>query len=144
MVGLRQTEATNLFAFGEKRKPFPLLLFGTEGEDGIHDERTLYADEASQAAVAAFQFLHDEAIGNVIHVGAAVFFRKVAAEETHLRHFRNEFFRKGRFFEMLVNDGNDTLIDKPAHRIPHHPLFVAEQIVDAVEVHSFECHRASQ
>ena len=52
---------------------------------GIHHQRALNADEAAKPAVAAFEFLHHQAIGDVVHVGAAVFFRKIAAEQSHLR-----------------------------------------------------------
>src|SRR5206468_4088084 len=78
VIGFSQTETPDLFALCQWRQPLPLLIFGSESENGIHHKRALNADEAAQAAVAALQFLHNEAIRNVVHICAAVFFGKVA------------------------------------------------------------------
>ena len=84
-AGLGQAEAAQLLAAGERREPGVLLLVGAEGVDGIHHERGLHADEAAEAGVAAFQFLHHQAVFDVGHAGAAVAL-EVGAEEAELAH----------------------------------------------------------
>src|SRR5437016_860884 len=81
-----------------------LLFFGSESKNRIHDQRALHAHETAEAAVSTFQFLHDEPIRDVIHIRAAELFRKVSAEQAQLSHFGNQFLRKGRVFEMFVDD----------------------------------------
>ena len=97
--------------------------------------------KTSKAAVAAFQFLHDQAVRNVVHIGAAIFLGQGAAEQAHLGHFRNQLGREGCFFEMLIDNRDDPLIDKSANRIAHHALFVAQQVVDSIKVDTLEWHQ---
>src|SRR6516164_5700122 len=43
---------------------------------------------------------------------------------------------------MFIDNRNHALIDKPAHRIAHHPLFVTQQIIDPIKVDTFEWHQS--
>jgi hypothetical protein len=86
----------------------------------------LYAYKTAESAVAPFQFLHHETISNVIHVGASVLFRQIAAVQSHLGHLRNDLAGKCRFLEMFIDDGNDPFVYEPADGVTHHPFFVAQ------------------
>ena len=141
MIGLSQPEASDLFSVRQERQPFPLLLFGSERQNRIHHQRALNADEAAKPAVAAFEFLHDEAVGDVVHVGAAVFFGRLPPKRPIWAISGISSFGKGRVFEVFVDDRNHAVIDKSPNRIANHAFFVAQQVVDSVKVDTFEWHQ---
>ncbi len=57
---------------------------------GYMDQRGLHADERAHAGVAALQFLHDQAVFDVRHPGAAVAF-EAGAEEAEVGHGLDQF-----------------------------------------------------
>src|SRR2546427_11115027 len=118
-----------------------MLLSCSESEDRTHLKCSLSTHKTSKAAVSAFQFLHDQAVRDVVHIGAAIFLGQGAAEQAHFGHFRNQFGREGCFFEMLIDNRDDPLINKSAYRIAHHALFVAQQVVDSIKVDTLELHQ---
>ncbi len=136
-VGLGQAEAAELFAGGHFREPEVLLVIGAEGVDGIHDERGLDADEAAHAGVAALEFLHDEAVLDVGHAGAAVAL-EAGAEEAELAHLGNEFFGKAALAVALLDDGDEVVFDELAGGVAREALVVAEEAVEADEVYALE------
>ena len=83
----------NFSSAGERGEPGVLLLVGAEGVDGVHDKRRLHADKAAQAGVAAFELLHDEAVLDVGHAGAAVALEG-GAEEAQFAHEGDELARE--------------------------------------------------
>ena len=125
-VRLGEAEAAELFAGGELRQPVVLLLVGSEGEDGIHDQRRLHADETAHAGVAALEFLHDQAVLDIGHAGAAIAV-KVGAEEAELAHLRDEFAREAPFAIALFDDGDEVIFDELARCVASQALVVAEQ-----------------
>jgi hypothetical protein len=58
----------------------------------MHSE--LCTDEAADAAVAALQFLADQAVADGVEAGAAVFFRQRGAKQAHLGDLGNQFLRE--------------------------------------------------
>ena len=78
-----QPETADRGAGLQSRQPLLLLFLAAEGEDGIHHQRALHADEAAQAGIAALQLLHDQAVLDVVHAGAAVAF-EIGAEKAQL------------------------------------------------------------
>ena len=71
-VRLGQPEAADGFAARHRRQPAVLLLVRTVGVNRKHDEAALHRDEAAQPAVAALEFLADQAVGHAVEAGAVV------------------------------------------------------------------------
>ena len=68
------------------RQPVLFLFFGAIGVNWIHHQRALDTDEAAQAGIAALDFLHDQAVLDVVHAGAAIAF-EIRSEESEVGHF---------------------------------------------------------
>ena len=66
---------------GEQRQPVLLLLLGAEGVDRVHHQRALHRGEGADARVAPLELLHDEAVGDVVEPGAAVFPGRLAPKK---------------------------------------------------------------
>ncbi len=94
------------------------LLVGSVGVDGIHHQRALHGDEAAQAGIAALDLLHDEAVLDVAHAGAAVAFQ-VRAEEAEFGHFGDQLGREAGVAEAIADHGRDALVGEPARGLPH-------------------------
>ena len=75
------------------RQPALLLRLGAEGVDRVHRRATLHRRQRAQAAVAALELLHDQAVGDVVHARAAVALQ-IGAEDAELGHARNELTRE--------------------------------------------------
>ncbi len=102
----------------QPRQPVLLLLLGTIGKDWIHHQRALHADEAAQAGIAALEFLHDQAVFDVVHAGAAVAFQ-VGAEKTQPAHLRDQFARETRLAEAIADQRQHSFVDELARGLPH-------------------------
>lgn len=139
-VGFSKAEAADFFAGGEGGQPLVLLLFCAEGVDGIHDERGLDAGEAAQTGVAAFELLHDEAILDVGHAGAAVAV-EVDAEEAELAHGFDELAREAAVAVALLDDGDEVVFDEVAGGFANHALVFSEEGVEVEEINAFERKR---
>ena len=143
-VGLGEAEAAELLAGGQLRQPVVLLLVGAEGVDRIHDQRRLHADEAADAGVAALQLLHDQAVLDIGHAGAAVAFDG-RAEEAQFAHGLDQFAREAAVAIALLDDGNEVVFDKVAGGVASEALFFREQVVESEKIYAFElkCHLLS-
>ncbi len=102
--------------FASSGSQYFFLLFGAEGEDGIHDQRRLHADEAAHAAVAALEFLHDEAVFDVGHAGAAVAVQ-VRAKEAEFAHRLDKLSGEAAVAVALLDDGNEVVFDELARSV---------------------------
>lgn len=71
--------------------------------DGEHDERALHADEAAQARIGAFKFLHQESVLDVVHTGATVAF-EIGAEEAQGGHFGDKLRGEGGAVEGVAHE----------------------------------------
>src|ERR1019366_939022 len=140
-AGFGQSEAAEFFAFGESGQPGVLLFIGTEGVNGIHDESGLHADKTAETRVAAFQFLHDEAVFDVGHAGAAVAL-EIGAEEAELAHYGYKFARKALGAKTPFDDGNEVVFNKIACRAADEKFVFTEAGVEIKEVEAlkFETH----
>ncbi len=118
-------------------KPVFFLLVGAEGEDGVHDEGGLDTDEAADAGVSALELLHDEAVLDVGHAGAAVAV-EVGSKEAELAHLRNELAGEVAFAIALFDDGDEVVLDELARGVAGEALVVGEESVEADEVDPFE------
>ena len=101
--------------------------------NGIHHQRALDRNEAAQPRIAAFELLHDLAVGHVGHAGAAIAMQ-IGAEKPQLRHLRHEVQREGGFAIVLLHDGKNFAIDKFARRLAHKTLVIVQQGIDFQEV----------
>ncbi len=133
MVGLGEAEAADGFATRHRRQPALLLLLGAVGVDRVHRETALHRCHRPQAAVAALELLHDEAVGDVVHAGAAVP-AQVGAEETELSHPGYQL--AGELFAAVaaLEERQALALDEAAHAVTRHALLVAEQRIELVVV----------
>ncbi len=134
VVGLREPEASDDLALRHLRQPFHPLLFAAELVDRIHHQRALHARERADAAVAAFELLHDEPVAHVVEPGAPVLLGQVRAEHAELRHRRDEFLREAAGDVALADDRQHLLVDEPADGIAHGALVFGECGVDVEQV----------
>src|SRR5207248_9254776 len=58
----------------------------------------------------------------------------VHAQQAKLCDARNELTRECTGLEVLTNDGQHAILYKLAHGIPHHALFLAEKIINIIQV----------
>jgi hypothetical protein len=79
----------------------------------VHAERALHGHERPESAVAAFELLHDEAVGDVVETGAAVAL-EVRAEHAELRHLGDQVVRKRPLAVVVLDDGSTRSPTKPS------------------------------
>src|SRR5262249_39151857 len=116
-----------------------LLLLRSEAVDRIHDERPLHGDEAADAGIDTLELLHDEAVLDVGHAGAAVAF-EVRAEEAELGHFGDQLGGKTGVAVAIANQRQDSLLGESARGLPNHALLFGEERVDREVVYSSKGH----
>ena len=112
-----------------------LLLLRPVGQDRIHHQRALHADEAAEAGIAALQFLHDQAVLDVVHARAAIAFQ-IRAEESQPAHLRNQFGGEARVAEAIADQRQNPLVGKLARGLPHQQFLLTEQRIDAQIIHA--------
>jgi len=93
-----------------------------------HGEPALHRGEGAQAGVAALELLHDEAVGDVVHAGAAVAL-EVRSEEAELGELRQELHGEG---SVLADE--ELVRDELAHGVARVPLLIREQLVEPQDV----------
>ncbi len=125
----KQPIASALASFGIQ---WSFCCLRAEGVDRVHDEARLHRDERAQAGVAALELLHDQAVGDVVEAGQAVFGDR-RAEEAHLGHLRDELPREAAFPGGLLDDREDLVVDPGAHGVADHALVLGQESVE-VEV----------
>jgi hypothetical protein len=69
---LGESEAANCFAACHCWQPALLLLIGSVGMNREHDETRLHRYEAAQAAIAALEFLANEAVTDTVEAGTVI------------------------------------------------------------------------
>ena len=84
VVGLGEAEAADLLALDHVGQPLLLLLLAAVLPNGVHGQRTLHAAQAAQAAIAALDLLHDQAVADLVQPGSAVFLGQEGAERADL------------------------------------------------------------
>ena len=99
----------------------------------MHHQSALHGDEAAQAGIASFEFLHDLAVGDVGHPGAAVA-AQVRAEKSQFGHLRHQVHGEGGFAVVLLDDGENFAVDKFAGRLAHQALVVVQQRINFQEI----------
>src|SRR5712691_11903461 len=83
-IGFGQTEAANLFAGGEFRDPEVLLLLRAVAVDREHHQSRLHGGERAKTGIAAFELLHDQAVGDVVQPRAGANRHATAMDHTQL------------------------------------------------------------
>src|SRR5579872_5722579 len=121
---LGQSEAAHHRSGLQPGKPVGLLLLRAKGEDRIHDERALDGDEAAEAGIGAFQFLHDEAVFHVAQTGASVTLQ-IRSQEAQPPDLRDQFCREAALAVTAADNGNYTILDKLAGRLADQSLLLA-------------------
>src|SRR6185437_12940570 len=137
---LGEAEAANLLALCEHRKPRAFLFFRAESEDGIHDQRRLHADETAQAAVAALQLLHSQAILDVRHAGAAVAM-EISSVKSQVAQYGDELARKARLAKATLDDGNHSILYKIAGSAANEDLLLAQICVKLKKIEALKLKR---
>src|SRR5208282_5372059 len=91
-----EAEAADGFSLLKKRQPSVFLGIAAEGVDGVHYQGALHGDKAAQAGITTFEFLGDQAVGNIGHSGATVAL-EIGSEESKLSELRHEMNGEGGF-----------------------------------------------
>ena len=104
----------------------------------------MHADEGAHAAVAALHLLHDEAVLDVVHSGAAIAIDS-GAEEAHFSHGLDQFAREAAFAVAPLDDGNKIVFNELARGVAYHEFFFGKQRIefDEIETLKFDCHSSS-
>ncbi len=71
MVRLGQCETADGFASTKQRQPLLLLRLASECKDGVHYQRALHRSETAQARISTLEFLHHQAISDIVDSGKA-------------------------------------------------------------------------
>ena len=77
--------------FGYSRQETLALFLGAVGVDGMHDEARLHAHGRAVAAVDGLDLAGDQAVGDVVHAGAAVLLWQRGPQEAQLSHLGHDF-----------------------------------------------------
>src|SRR5579872_3987747 len=120
---LRQSETTDGAGAVQRGQPFLLLLGGPKGMDGIHNQRALHRDEASQTGVAALEFLHDLAVGDIGHPGAIVA-GEIGAKESQLGHWPHKLEGESTLAIMFFDDRENFAVHELARGLANEALVV--------------------
>lgn len=134
-IGLGEAKAAKLFALGHGRQPAILLRVAAKGINGIHHQAALHAGKAAQAAIAALQLLHDEAVLHVVHARAAVALNG-GAEEAKLAHGSHDLPREAALAVALLDNGDKVVFHELAGGGAHHALVFCQQRVEFQEVNA--------
>src|SRR3546814_12120438 len=94
----------------------------------------LHAGEAAQAAVAALEFLADQAVADTVEAGAAVFLRQGRAKHADAGDLGDQFGREASLVEAVADDRQHALVGEPGHGVLDSALLFAEQEADVVQV----------
>jgi hypothetical protein len=142
VVGLGQTEAAEALARLQPGQPLLLLRLRAVGMDRVHDEPALNGGEGAEAGVSALELLHDEPVGDVVESRAAIALEG-GPEDAHLAERLGDLQGERALSMMGGHDGHELLLHPVADGVPHHPLLLREQGLDAVVVDAAKAlHRA--
>jgi hypothetical protein len=133
VIGLGEAESTDQFPLRHARQPALLLLLGAVLVDRPHAQRALHRDEAAQAAVAAFELLHDEAVGDRPETGAAVAVQ-IGAEKPELRHFGNQMTRERAGAVVFLDDRQHLVVDETPDAVANEPFLLGKEAVGCVQI----------
>ncbi len=111
MIGFGQAKAADAFPGRQRGQVFVLLFLAAIGEDGVHHQAALHGNKGAKAGVAAFQFLHNQAIGHVVQARAAVAV-DIGAEHPELGQLGRELNRKA-LLSMVFGDHRQETLRHP-------------------------------
>ena len=94
VVGLGQAEAADRLALASLGSQWVFCSSLPNFEDRVHHQAALHAGEGADARIAPLELLHEQAVGHVVQLRAAVAGRHVRPEDAQLRHLRYELFRE--------------------------------------------------
>ena len=121
----------------EPRQPALFLLLASVGQNRIHHQRALHADETAQPGVAPLDLLHQQSVLDVAHAGAPIAF-EIRAEETEASHLRDQLARETRLAEAVADQRQHPLVHELARRLAHQQFLLVEQRIDLQKIHTGE------
>jgi len=136
-AGFGEAEAADGLAGLEARQPMLFLLLGAEGENRVHDEAALHAGEGAEPGIAAFNFLHDQAIFDAIQAGAAIAV-DIGAEESEFAHLADQVGGEAAVVVAVFDDGEDLFVDELAGGLSDEAFVIGEEGVKVEVVNAFE------
>jgi len=142
-LGSVQAEAAHDFARGQPGQVFLFLFFASEFPNGKHDQRRLHRCRGADARIAAFEFLHNQPVGDIIQSGPTVFFRDKRPESTDFAQSFNEVHGELGFLGVFFDNGRYFAFDPLAGGIAHQFMLVGEEFVHQVIIGMFKevlCH----
>ncbi len=135
MIRLGQPETPDRLPGGHRRQPALLLCLGAERVDRVHAERSLDRDHRAQAAVGAFEFLADQAVGDVVEAGAAIALQ-IGAEHAEFGHARDELPRKLLARVVRLDDWQRLALDELTDGGADGALVTGQQVVETIVIDS--------
>ena len=129
-LGLAHGERTDMLARDQLRQVFALLRLAAVAPDLVDAEvRMRTVGEADRSRGAA-HFLHRDAMRQIAHAGAAVFFLDGDPVQAECPHFRPQLDREAVGPVDLGGERGDAVLGKAAHRRPQHVDLGAEVKVE--------------
>ncbi len=122
-IGFGEAEAADEFAFCQFGQVMATLLFGAEFINRVHHQRTLHGSHGAHAGVAAFQFLHDDAVGDFVHAAAAILCREGGAKGTDFGQTLEKVCRAFGTVGVVFDDRADFGFHPVAHGIAGEQVF---------------------
>src|SRR5580698_5355649 len=111
VVRLGQPEASDQFSLGHFRQVALLLFLAAVCINRVHRKRALHRRERPQTRVASLEFLHDQAVGYVVHTRASVALQ-ISSEHPKLRHLRYKMHWEGFARKTVLDRRQDLAINE--------------------------------
>ena len=123
---LGEGEAAELLARGERGQNLPLLLLVAELHDGIADQRVVHRQDDARGGADPADLLDDQAVGDVVHAGAAVLLGDGHPGEAELARLVEEGARELPALVDLLGPRFDHLFGEAPDLVADLPVLVAE------------------
>ena len=134
VIRLGQAEAAHHLTGRQLGQVLLLLFLCAVAPDGVHHQAALNRSRRAQTAVAAFEFLHNDAIANLVEAGATVFRWDVWPEGANLTEAWQQVSGKLAFLSRIFNDGADLLLHPLAGGFTDQLVLLGQQLVQQVVV----------
>ena len=105
------------------------LLFGAVGVDRVHDQGGLHRHGRAIAGIDPLHLARHQAVGDVVHPGAAVVLRQGRAEEAERPHFAEDLAVEALVPIGLEHPRHELLLAVVVGGVAHEPLVFAQLLV---------------
>ncbi len=124
------------------RQVFFTLFFRAELIDRIHDQRALYRGGRTHARIATFNFLHNQAISDIVHAAAAVVSGMVGPKAPTSPNLLYDFIWEVCVLAPILNVRGYFALYKVADGAAYQLMFIGKQIVNRIKIRRLKLVRA--